>query len=251
VEVSDRHRRAAVVALSAFAIALTSPLGAAAHWSDPSTLTLDLIMGLSGLEKIEAADQASTYDRRPSEQQRRVDAGQVLVALGIRSEDADIDPAMSERYHEVGFTITLHQPFATGTMHGELALQSERLQQIGTTNDQRVKLEVCPVDANPALELIVNADHPGRPPNRNATEREDCEIWVLGTTDPPVSIRVSARAVPPATVKPPPPVTVNPPGARDGLRLISVLSAAGAVTLIAAGGLLGFRKRRTWPKHRS
>jgi hypothetical protein len=120
----------------ALALAATAQL-ASAHPSDPSTLTLDLLVDRKGLRVIDAAAQAATYDQRPSESQRLIVATAVLDALGVSRDDSDINAAKSDRYHEVGFTVRLRQPFANGSARGRgrrsvRATSTDRSCRLGT-----------------------------------------------------------------------------------------------------------------------
>ncbi len=164
---------------------------ASAHASDASTLTLDLLVDQQGLRVIDAAAQAATYNLRPSESQRLIVATEVLDALGVARDDADINAAKSERNHEVGFTVRLRRPFTNGSARGAVYVRSKRLQQIAAVASERLKLEVCPVDvSDPRLKPRIDADHPGHDPVQLAAhyDREDCTVWSLGRSDPPVAL---------------------------------------------------------------
>ena len=191
------------------------------------------MFGLKGLEQVDAAMQRATYDQRPSEVQRRAAADQVLAALAVPAGHAGINAAESDRYHEVGFTITLTPPLdATGGR--EVRVESTGLQSLAGANDERLKLEICPVlGLNPPLNLRIRADRPGRAPDPRASERERCEIWTFGATDPPVTITVTHEtgASRPADS-----------GTRTK-RFPLVPVAAGAMAVLAAGAWRLLRRR--------
>jgi len=198
----------AVVAGFAVLAAVAQATGAGAHPSDASTLTLDLLLTDRGLVIVDAAAQRATYADRPSEDERAAIASEVVDALQIPTGDAEINSATSERYHEVGFTIRLREPVATGTA-GELRLQTASLQQIAGANELRLKLSVCSHDE--VSQVHVDADHPGRPSRPNdASERTGCIVWSLAPDDP--AVLLTARIVAPA---PQPsastPTSVSPP----------------------------------------
>ena len=129
-----------VVAALILAISLVVGGGdgtASAHPSDPSILTLDLLLGEQGLVKIDAAAQRATYADRPSVTKRRQLAGDVVKALAIPRNTATI-ATKSELYHEVGFTISLGPPFANDGERGVL-VDTKRLQRIAARNGEVLK----------------------------------------------------------------------------------------------------------------
>jgi hypothetical protein len=192
------------------------------------------MFGLAGLEQVDAAMQRATYDQRPSELERRSAAGQVLAALGVPTGQAVVNATGSDRYHEVGFTITLTPPL-DATRGREVWVGSAGLQTLAAANDERLKLEICPLlDLNPPLNLRIRADRPGRAPDPRAIERERCEIWTFGATDPPVTITVASET-----------------GASQPLdagtrtkRFPTVLVTAAAMAALAAGAWRLLRHRR-------
>jgi hypothetical protein len=176
----------------------------------------------------------ATYDQRPSELQRRDAAGQVLTALAVPTGHAVVNAAGSDRYHEVGFTITLTPPL-DASRGREVRVESAGLQSLAGANDERLKLEICPVvGLNPPLNLRIRADRPGRAPDLRASERERCEIWTFGATDPPVTITVTNEigASRPADS-----------GTRTK-RFPFVPVATSALALLAVGAWLRLRHRR-------
>jgi hypothetical protein len=220
---------------AACVVAVVSTRGVQAHPSDASTLTLDLMFGLTGLEHVDAAMQRASYDQRPSELQRRDAAGQVLTALGVPRGRAVV-AAGSDRYHEVGFTITLAPPL-DATRGREVRVGSAGLQSLAGANDQRLKLEICPlIDLDPPLNLRIRADRPGRAPDPRAGERERCEIWTFGATDPPVTITVTSETAASRPVD---------SGARTK-RFPFVSVATSALAVLAAGAWRLLRHRKNW-----
>jgi hypothetical protein len=216
---------------------------ASSHASDASTLTLDLLVDRKGLQVIDAAAQAATYDQRPSESERMIVATEVLDALGVPGDGVDINAANSDRYHEVGFTVRLRQPFSNGSARGAVHVRSERLQQIAAAASERLKLEVCPVDvSDPRLTPRIDADHPGRDPQNY--EREDCTVWSLGRSDPPVTLTARVTGEWPSQSQAP----SRPPGPRERRsttrRWFAVMGASSVVALVAVGTALMIKRRR-------
>ena len=106
-------------------------------------------------------------------------ATEVLDALGVPRDDADINAAKSDRYHEVGFTVRLRQAFTNGSAGGAVHVRSERLQLIAAAASERLKLEMCPVDASdPRLKPRLDADHPGQD-RQNTTDARAAQrgLW--------------------------------------------------------------------------
>jgi hypothetical protein len=197
---------------------------------------LDLMFGLTGLEQVDAAMQRATYDQRPSELQRRDAAAQVLTALSVPAGHAVVNAAGSDRYHEVGFTIRLTPPL-DATRGREVRVGSAGLQSLAESNDQRLKLEICPLlGLNPPLNLRIRADRPGRAPDPRAIERERCEIWTFGATDPPVTITVTSET---GASRP-----VDSGTRTKRFPFVPVAMSALAVLAAAAWRLLGNRKHR-------
>jgi hypothetical protein len=184
---------------------------ASAHPSDFETLTLDLLLGPEGLQAIDAAvvsQPGPSYDPIPSEDDRRAVATTVLQALGIPADDAHIDATMSERYHEVGFTISLDQPFASAG-DGSLRFETGPLEGIARdTGLKRLKLAVCDGWPDPLVDvrretpsrpasftLRVDARSPGRESDQERQERPGCRVWErIPAADDELSIR--ARVTP-------------------------------------------------------
>ncbi len=217
---------------------------ASAHYSDPSTLTLDLLVDGKGLQVIDAAAQAATYDQRPSESQRLIVATEVLDALGVARDVADVNAAKSDMYHEVGFTVRLRQPFTNGSIRGAVHVQSGRLQQIAAAASERLKLEVCPVDvSDPRLKPRIDADRPGRDQPKGYG-REGCTAWSLGRDDPFVTLTARVTGEWPSRSQAP----SRPPGPREQWsttrRWLAVMGASSVVALVAVGTALMIKRRR-------
>lgn len=109
-------RAVTITAFSLLALLLVASV-ANGQPSDFRTLTIDLIFGPQGLEMIDAAvveADGPSYQPFPSVEQRQIVAESVLQALGLADADMVIDAELSDRYHEVGFTIDFSQPFHQG-----------------------------------------------------------------------------------------------------------------------------------------
>ena len=119
-------RRLSVLLVATLASALLPAARVAAHPSDLNTLTLDLILDRGGLVLIDAAANHATYEDAPSTEQREAIAGDVLDTLGVPRDTAEVDSSRSLLYHEVGFTVWLHTPFANTSVPGEVQLGSPR-----------------------------------------------------------------------------------------------------------------------------
>src|SRR5713226_1913250 len=111
-----KHAALTFACIAVVLAAIAQP--ASAHPSDASTLALDLLVDRKGLQVLDAAAQAATYEQRTSESQRKIVATEVLDALGMPLDSADINAANSDRYHEVGFTVRLRQAFTNGSAIG-------------------------------------------------------------------------------------------------------------------------------------
>jgi hypothetical protein len=243
-------RRIAVLSGVATVVVVASSTSAQAHPSDFETLTIDLLLGTGGVEIVEAAVVAGTdYEPFPSVEQRRAIAQNVLVALGIPSETAAIDAMASERYHEVGFAITLKQAFSTTTT-GAVRIETAALQQIAADATANwLKLEVCdrhapdPFADQPTATtitgdespfvLLTEAERPGVSSEASTNERPGCSVWRLATADP--SMTVTARLVPASL-------------ASTGAGPVAVLTVAAAIVVIGSG--LAFSAKRATSRQR-
>lgn len=159
---------------------------------------MDLVFGPEGLEAIDAAVVESSgpgYEPFPSVELRHEVAEKVLAALDIAHSSASIDAEMSERYHEVGFLITLGKPLPG---QGEaFRFGTGQLQAIADdTNLDWLKLSVCAVDSGTFDALDIQASTDGRAPVDNPSERPLCRIWKLRIADSPVTVSVQALALP-------------------------------------------------------
>jgi hypothetical protein len=230
-------RRIVVLVGVATSLVLALPTTARAHPSDFETLTIDLLLGTGGVEVIDAAVVVGTdYEPFPSVDNRRAVAQGVLSALGIPSDNANVDAMASERYHEVGFTIVLQQPFGH-TATGAVRIDTAALQQIAADADAKwLKLEVCdryapdpladqPTGTTSASDespfvLLTEAERPGRPTDVSTNERPGCSVWRLNAVDP--SVALTARIVPAAL-------------ASTGADPVDILTAAAAIVVIGSG----------------
>lgn len=171
---------------------------ATAHPSDFRTLTVDLLIGPEGLELIDgAAIQAEGpgYEPFPTGAQRAAVAAEVLEALGLTSVDVQIDPEMSELYHEVGFTIQFVEPSHGG--HSPFAFDTEALiDLVRTLALEHLKLAICALDPSDLGQLQIEASQPGRAPDYVRNERSGCLIWELSPLDPTVSVVVGPSVLP-------------------------------------------------------
>jgi hypothetical protein len=181
-------------AVTALVIALgwvVVPDPAGAHQSPLDSLTLDFILDPSGLVVIDGAANRATYDPdAPSPAERSTIVDQVVDALGIPHDSVQVDTEKSDLYHEVGFRISLHQPFTNDT-EGGVRVDTGALQPIAASLGT-LTLEVCRV-ADPGLALAVDSSAPATSPNpagagASGTDRADCRTWALRADDPPVVV---------------------------------------------------------------
>lgn len=177
-----------------------SALPAQAHPSDLATLTLDFLVGPSGLEAVDAAVVASTgtpYETVEPEVRHDV-ALLVLEQLGVDADAADLE-LDSDRYHWVGFMIRFHQPTLGRTV--PLVIETSELQrrtaELGLAN---LKVSVCGVtdgaersDSGVLGELLIDATHEGRRPRGH--DRETCTVWQLDLADDPAVVQVGSTAL--------------------------------------------------------
>ena len=166
-----------------------------------------------------------------------------MASAGRRGEERTrTGPTHLVPDHEVGFTVWLRQPFTNGSARGAVQVRSERLQQIAAAASERLKLEVCPVDvSDPRLTPRIDADHPGRDPQNY--EREDCTVWSLGRSDPPVALTARVTGEWPSQSQ----AASRPPGSleqRSTTRLLAVMGASSVVALVAVGTALMIKRRR-------
>ncbi|HEY3671012.1 MAG TPA: hypothetical protein VGN51_08760 [Acidimicrobiia bacterium] len=180
-----------VVALVAAVGFVLLPTPAGAHPSPLDSLTLDFIVDQSGLVVIDGAANRATYDSdAPSPAERSGIVDQVVEALGIPRDAAQVDAANSTLYHEVGFRVSLHAPFAN-TADGGVRIDPSALQPIAASLGT-LTLDVCRVVA-PELNLTVDAAVPASQPDPSGagapqTDRADCHTWALHAEDPPMVV---------------------------------------------------------------
>lgn len=188
-----------LVAVSA-AMMLVQVRSVSAHPSDFETLTLDFLIGPTGLELIEAAVVESSgpgYEPFPSSELKRNLAVGTVDALRVSLSSVEINEEMSERYHEVGFMIHFIEPSLGGNR--ALSIDSTKLQQLAADAGlERVKMSVCGVTdgagaSNPSLlsELHIESSQGSRRPA--GLDREACRVWTAATTDPPISIVLDSQ----------------------------------------------------------
>jgi hypothetical protein len=178
------------------------------HTLDFETLTIDLLLTTDGLSVIDAALVAApgpSYEPFPSEQDRHTVAVAVLQSLGIDPTNANINAAMSDRYHEVGFTVRFATPY-TNAGRAEFRLDTGQLQRIVAERHlKQLKVAACDADGDrftatgsrvpSPFAVQASATAPGRDPDVASAraERLGCIVWALEPTGAPVSIR--ARVV--------------------------------------------------------
>jgi hypothetical protein len=201
---AEAHRRGLGAALGVLFVGplLAGSVGwaspASAHPSDFETLTLDLLLGPSGLEGIDAAVVPGlTYEPFVATEVKRAVATEVLDALDLPASGddiGDIDAELSERYHHAGFVVRFDEPAPGAT--APLSIATADLQAIVDDRQLgRLKLSVCGVTegAEPSEEVLartdVRATETGRRPA--GLEREACEVWVLEPADRPVAITIT------------------------------------------------------------
>ncbi len=190
-------------------MALPTPAGA-----DPSpldSLTLDFIVDQSGLVVIDGAANRDTYDQAPTPPERAAIAGQVVDALSIPGDTAQVDPEKSDLYHEVGFRISLHQAFANDGDDG-VRIDTGVLQPIAAAFGT-LTLDVCRVVA-PGLTLSIDASAPSTSPDPSGagapqTDRVDCRTWVMRPEDPPVVVTAHVSSTPAPAPAPEPRATAR------------------------------------------
>ena len=193
-----------------------SPESVAAHPSDFETLTVDLLLGARGLEVIDAAVVAGPeYEPFPTPEQRRSIAEQIVAAIGISQDLTRVDAGMSDRYHEVGFTIHLQRPLSNAK-RAALRIDTAPLQRIAANAKvEWLKVTFCDrsrrdplwpstpsttIATAESLKLLVDDEPPGRSPNTSRQERPGCRVWRLTADD--ASLTLTARLVPSASAKP-------------------------------------------------
>ncbi|MPZ52071.1 MAG: hypothetical protein GEU79_04935 [Acidimicrobiia bacterium] len=123
----------------------------------------------------------------------------VLDSFGLTEEDVNLDPEISERYHQVGFYATL--PPASPHRSSSLSFDSERLQEITSgLGLGHLRLSLCPTvdDAFTTVnidEIGMTASKPGQRSSQYH-QRPGCRLWALEPEDPAVSINVPAPELP-------------------------------------------------------
>jgi hypothetical protein len=237
----------------------SSPGPAGAHPSAPNALTLDLLLDQSGLVVVDAATNRESYDQRPTPAARAWVADRVGAALGIPPRDVQLDRESSTLYHDVGFRMSLHAPFANATPTGAVRIDTAPLQAIAADLG-RLVLDVCAV-AKPEATLAVVASMPAVAPDRYGagspgTDRTDCHTWNLGVDDP--AVEITARATVPGPAEPKardrvtlpcgsPSPTVDPTFVVDGVvtsppvALPAHATGPRAAHLLTADAVFGFR----------
>lgn len=178
-------------------LAGSNPHSAFAHPSDFETLTLDLIVGTHGLQSIDAAVVVSSgpgYEPFPSTELKRNVAKRVLSALGLPDSAVDIDASHSERYHEVGFFVSLGD-YQSGR-RSILNLGTQVLQEISDDLGLvRLKVSVCGIDADVFSALEITGSQPGRMPFDDRQERAPCHVWDVEPGKSPVRITVGSKSL--------------------------------------------------------
>jgi hypothetical protein len=184
---------------------LVVPDPAGAHPSPLDSLTLDFIVDQSGLVVIDGAANRATYDPdAPSAAERSVIVDQVVEALGIPRDSVQVDAAKSDLYHEVGFRVSLHQPFTNDADSG-VRIDTSPLQTIAASLGT-LTFEVCRTSQF-GLTLATDATAPASAPDPqgagNAVDRADCHTWVLRADDPAVVVtaRVTSSGAPDRAVR--------------------------------------------------
>lgn len=164
---------------------------ASAHPSDFRTLTLEFRFGsLGSLDVIEGAmvpAAGPSYEPFPTAEQKLTVAVDVLAALGVPTDTVQIDAAVGDLYHEVGFTVRFSKDRAPG---GDLALRidSHPLQQIAeATHLDRLKLSICSVDGGVEALRALNIRA-----SRAGNDEGGCTVWRLAPTDDPVALSVGS-----------------------------------------------------------
>jgi hypothetical protein len=202
-----------------------------AHPSDFETLTVDLLVGPGGLQAVDAAVVESTgapYET-PEPNVRQDVALLVLDQLGVVPDAVDIE-LDSERYHWVGFTIRLHQPWLGLSV--PLAIDTSALQRrTAELGLAYLKVSVCGVSdgaarSDPAVltQLVIEATHEGRRPR--GLDREACTVWRLTPSDEPVRVQVRLTDL-----------------AETGTGIGAAVAATAAALLLGALSLIGARIR--------
>jgi hypothetical protein len=177
---------------------------ARAHPSEFRTLTLDFIIGVNGLEAIDAAvvpTYGPSYEPFISVAEKQAIALDVLEAIGISPNNVTIEAAESERYHQVGFTVR-----TKGSEYEprEVQVQSKELQALTKALElDTLRLSVC---SGTDDKLLISASEWGASRSgresgagSRANERPRCVIWELAATDPPLSFPLRTSASLPGT----------------------------------------------------
>lgn len=211
---------------------------AQAHPSDFATLTLDFLVGPSGLEAVDAAVVASTgtpYETFAPEVRHDV-ALLVLQQLGVDPDAVSIE-LESERYHWVGFMIRFHEPTLGRT--GPLMIETSELQR--RTADlglAHLKVSVCGVtpgaersDSRVLGELLIEATDGGRRPRGH--DREACRVWQLDPGDDPAVVQAGPTAL----------TEADGPGVGTASALAAALLLAGLLLCVG----IAIHRRRLWP----
>jgi hypothetical protein len=224
-------------ALAALAVAAlwcaAFPGTARAHPSDLGTLTLDLLLDRGGVVLVDAAANRTSYADGPDPAERGRIAADVLAALGVAPNTAEVDAATSLLYHEVGFTAWLHDALANTGVPGEVRLDTRPLQDIAAAHAGRLRLDVCRVASSPDQRVTVQATSPASPPDpagagNSDWDRRDCAAWSLAPDDPSVTITARVEG---STSSPAPRALRLPCGPPSDLdpRAAPVLAAFGFV----------------------
>lgn len=227
-----------VVLVALLALMELSAAPAQAHPSDFATLTLDFLVGPSGLEAVDAAVVASTgtpYETFEPEVRHDV-ALLALEQLGVDPDAVSIE-LESERYHWVGFMIRLHEPTLGRT--GPLLIETSELQR--RTADlglAHLKVSVCGVtpgaersDSRVLGELLIEATDGGRRPGGH--DREACRVWQLDPDEDPAVVQVGPTML----------AETDGPGVGTAAALAAALLLAGLLLCVG----MAIHRRLLWP----
>lgn len=199
--------KAVAVFLLMVVLSLLIPRPLSAHPSASDTLTIDLLVGSDGLAAIDAAvveSEGPTYRPFPTTEQKRDVAIDVVDAFGLTDDDVNLDPEMSERYHQVGFYITL--PPDSPHRLSSLSFDTARLQEITSELGLGyLRLSLCTTVLEGAStsvyrdeifdEMGMTASQPGQH-SSDPNQRPGCRLWLLEPEDPGVSINLPAPELP-------------------------------------------------------
>ena len=92
-------------------------------------MTVDLLLDQSGLVVIDAASNDHTYDNAPIPRER-AGGGRRDRCARCASCHRPGRPGSSTLYHEVGFDVALHEPFANTDVPGAVRVDTGPLQKV-------------------------------------------------------------------------------------------------------------------------